>query len=148
MRKYLILAFATTLFATAGAAQATSIHIKPGEWESTITTKIEGVPMLSGAHSFTNKDCVTKKDTEFKPPHDKTMQCSYKMLPRGAHKMALRVSCKNVKNGMEYHGKGETSYSSTHTKGYMNIKMTGMPGIGSATMHETWETHRIGSCKS
>jgi hypothetical protein len=146
MRNVLIVLSAAALLVAAGVARAATAHIEPGMWESTVTSKIDGLPSFlgGGAHTSTHRNCVTRKDTEFKPPHNAKSHCTYHQYPLGPHKVRWTVSC--VNGHTTSHGTGMATYSRTHSKGHMDLKVSGMPGGKMMTMHETFESRRLGSC--
>jgi len=145
--RIVLIALSAAALCLAAAAQASTAKIEPGLWESTVTTKMEGMPSFlgGGPHTSTHRYCVTKKDTEFKPPHNAQSHCTYHQHALGAHRVRWNVSC--VNGGVTSHGTGMATYSRTHSKGHLDLKVSGMPGGKMMTMHEAFESRRLGSCK-
>lgn len=136
---------ATTLFAVMTMAVATAAqaapNVRPGLWETTVTSNIPGMPMAPPP--MTHQSCITKDDLV---PRDKKTpdQCSRMDHKIEGDTVTWSVECEQ--NGMKTVGTGHITYVGDTFTGTIEMNMQGGPG-GAMKMTQQMQGRRIGDCK-
>ena len=132
--KLFLYAGAGAIALAASVAQATTINIKTGAWESTTTSTTTGMmispDMLSKLpperraameqamrarsgqpHTHTRKYCVTQKDLDEDQylKEDRNSKCSRKVLSKSSTKVELTTTCGTAPNTMTMHVTAEAT---------------------------------------
>lgn len=137
------LAVAALFLAPAGASAADK-GPKPGKWETTVTTKIQGMAMQPQPHTASR--CITPKDAEDRqkwlPPTDDPHQkgCKISAFKHDGNKLSWEVKCDNAS------GEGTMTLGAESYEGKMKMTMQ-RPGSGDKMeMNIDIKGKRLGDC--
>jgi hypothetical protein len=139
MRKLLLVA-ATLIPATLLLAQSQvkPLDIKPGSWDVTMNTSING---MGATQSHTYRTCVKKEDLSNYPFTDPDANCNYKVVTSTGTKMDAHGTC-TPKSGdatidFELHLSVVDS-GSVNGNGTLNMKFSGGAMNGKYTATAKW----------
>lgn len=121
-------------------------NVRPGLWETTITSNIPGMPMAPPP--VTHQSCITHDDLtqDNLVPRDKKTadQCSRMDHKVEGDTVTWVVECEQ--QGMKTVGTGRITYVGDTYTGLIEMTMQGGPG-GSMKMTQQMQGRRIGDCK-
>lgn len=125
-----------------GAAFATEVKVHEGEWEITMETAMEGLPIAMPPMTTTMTQCVTKDDLVPKSA-DKNQECVVKEQKISGNKVAWKVVCEGKDGRSE--GEGQVTYAGDSYKGNMKMKVTSKDGQ-TMTANAALKGRRLGAC--
>ena len=129
---------ALAMLSVSFSAQA---EIRTGQWETTITTEVEGLPFAPPPMTFS--ECVTEEDLvpSVEPPDQ---HCDVMEQEIQGNRVSWRLRCSQ--DGVTTVGSGEIRYQGDTYQGEMNVTMSGGP-MGEITMRQTLQGRRLGECR-
>lgn len=127
------------LFTFGGVAGADELTIKPGMWESTMTTTNS---MMPSPMTTTSKDCVTEPTYQPEQMLDDVEHCQNLTSDVSNNTMTFAMQC--TMQGADVAVSGR--FTSAEDTGDGEMKMDMSMGPGSMTMNMKWTTKRIGDC--
>lgn len=127
------------LLALGGVASADELTIKPGMWESTMTTTNS---MMPRPMTTTSKNCVTEPTYRPEEMLDNVEHC--KNMTSDVSDNTLTFSMQCTMQGADVNVSGR--FSSAEDTGDGDMKMDMKMGPGNMTMNMKWTTKRIGDC--
>ncbi len=137
-KRFSPLLLASLFIVGASVAQA---EIRTGQWETTITSEVEGMPF--SPPPMTISDCVTEDDlVPGVEPQDQN--CDVLEREIDGNRVNWRIDC--TQEGINTRGSGELIYQGDTYQGEMTVHMTGGP-MGELTMKQTLEGRRLGECQ-
>ena len=144
-RRAVALAFAVALLPLAAPAPAADApDISPGEWEITIATEMQGLPVAVPTPPMTFTSCVTpEKPVPLQPQQGS--QCSVLETKTEGDTVTWRIRCDDGQGG-SYDGSGRIVYKSDRVEGEQTMTMTGM-GDTPIKMTSKMKGRRLGPCK-
>jgi hypothetical protein len=128
-------------------AEAESLPIQPGKWETKITSTI--TPYMPQPQLQTHVECIT--ETSFDPAvmMNKYVKfdCAVNRATRSGNTLTWRLDCRNAAlPNLTYAGTG-TFTADSKTKGHGNMKINmAVPGLEPGVMNVQSVATRVGAC--
>ena len=124
-----------------GSAAAAGPNMRPGLWETTIKTEMQGMAMPMPTTSY--RHCITKEDLVPRTERPGE-QCKILKNTISGDTVTWRVSCES--QGMKTTGTGRITYKGDTYHGSIEMQMSGGP-MGSMKMSQKMQGKRIDNCK-
>jgi len=144
MRIAITVLLAAVLGQTATAARAEGPAFKPGLWETTVTTEMQGMPIgMPGMGPQTHRECVTEKDVNYNPQPKQNEHCKVDQKQKNANTMSWTIQCTH--QGRVSSGRGEATTNGDSSSGFFEMNMDGGP-MGMMVMKSKFTSKRVGNC--
>ena len=118
--------------------------VKAGKWETTVTTKIEGMPVQP--QTVTTSRCMTEADVKDRkkmvPSNPQDADCKLEDFKIVGNKMSWRMECPKSKAS----GSGEMSMQPVSYDGTMTMTINN-PGGPQMKVNVSMKGKRVGDCK-
>ena len=119
-------------------------QFKPGLWETTVTTEVQGMPAgMPGMGPQTRRECITAKDVNYTPQSGMDKSCKVDQKQKDANTMTWTVQCNH--QGRMSSGRGEATTQGDSSSGFFEMNMQGGPH-GEMVMKSTFKSRRVGDC--
>lgn len=119
--KGLMAAAAVIVFIIIPIAVIAKVNMQEGNWETTMESKMEGMPFPMPPVTSRVTQCITKKDLVPKTA-GKDQMCGIKDQKVSGNKVFWRMVCVDKKGIME--GQGEITYAGNSYQGTVKTRMT------------------------
>ncbi len=124
-----------------GNAAVGEPNMRPGLWEITVKTEVQGMPMPMPSTSY--RHCITKEDLVPRTERPGE-QCKILKKTVSGDTVTWRVSCES--KDMKTTGTGRITYKGDTYRGSIEMQMSGGSG-DSMKMSQKIQGKRIGNCK-
>jgi hypothetical protein len=121
-----MLALAATVAGSAGPARAADLAIHAGNWNVTLETTMEGLPVAMPAMKHTMTQCLTAKDA-VPQAAGKDQKCVVTQQKIEGNTVSWAVTCDDKSGKVE--GTGTITYAGETFDGVQSVKMSGGPGM-------------------
>jgi len=125
---------------------AEEYNINPGMWETTYKMEMTGLPPAMAATMQeapkVERDCVKDKNYDFNPG-DEAKGCTFTTNRHSSKKISWDIKCSG--EGGDATGHGEVNFNGDTVSGWFDMNMPQGPA-GPMTIHNTFESRRVGSC--
>ena len=125
-------------------AYAGEYDFKPGLWETTTTTEVNGVPEQFAAMMKippqTEQECIRESDLMFETDDE----CKFDRKRVSAKKMLVNITC-NTPDGITK-GTGEINFNGVKSTGWFEMNVPNGP-TGPMKMNSIYSAKYLGSCK-
>ena len=115
--------------------------VRPGLWETTITSNIPGMPMAPPP--VTHQSCITKDDLV---PRDRKAPDECQRIEHNVDGDSVTWTVECEQHGMKTQGNGRITYVGDTFSGQIEMTLQGGPG-GSMKMTQVMQGRRVGDCK-
>jgi hypothetical protein len=142
--KGLIAAFAAVVLSIIPVASFAEVNMQEGNWETTMESKMEGMPYPMPPVISKVTQCITKKDPVPKTAN-KEQTCDIKDQKDSGNKVSWKMVCVDKDGTME--GQGEITYAGNSYQGTVKTRMTSKERPKEAmTSTMKMKGRRLGAC--